>query len=299
MRFALASVVLLVLGANAFAHDTSATNASEEVLPAPPIYKANDVTVTERLGAKVPLDAAFTTADGVKVTLGDVLTGELPTILTFNYADCPMLCSLQLNGLMTALPELTKPAPDVTGKDVAFRIGKQFRIVTISLEPNETLERAQKMRDKYIARLPEAQRAAAKAGWTFLVAQGDAAQIKRVAEAVGFSYVYIKERAEWAHPAALIFLSVTGTVTRYVYGIEFAPQMMRESILKAGTSEPATAVGFMNRCYHFDPSESDHSRAGMMALRIGAAGFVLLLAGYFGFLFVRNARRARPEEVSS
>ncbi len=302
MRLVLSSLVLAVMTANAFA----TPNASEEVLPPPPTYKANEVTVTEHLGAKVPLDATFTTQDGVKVTLGDVLKGELPTILTFNYADCPMLCSLQLNGLMAALPEITKAAKDETGKTAAFRIGTQFRIVTISLEPSETLERAKKMRDKYLARLPEDQREAAKTGWTFLVAsnpasaKSDASQIKRVADTVGFSYVYIEERAEWAHPAALIFLSTTGTVTRYVYGIEFDPQMMRESIFKAGVSEPATAVGFMNRCYHFDPSASDHSRAGMMALRIGAAGFLVLLAGYLGFLFVRrSARRGKPEEVLS
>lgn len=302
MRLVLVSLVLasvvVVRGANAFAQ-----NASEEVLPPPPTYKANDVEVTERLNSRVPLDATFTTQDNTKVTLGDVLKGQLPTILTFNYADCPMLCSLQLNGLMSALPEVTKAAPDVSGKNVAFRIGTQFRIVTISLEPSETLERAKAMRDKYLARLPEDQRAAARTGWTFLVANGDATQIKRVAEAVGFSYVYVKDRAEWAHPAALIFLSTTGTVTRYVYGIEFDPQMMRESIFKAGISEPATAVGFMNRCYHFDPSANDHSRAGMMALRIGAASFLVLLAGS-GFFFVRRrskpqARRAQLEGVNS
>ena len=296
LRFSLLALVLL--GANAFA----APNASEEILPPPPTYKANDVNVTEKLGSRVPFDARFKTQDGTPATLGDVVRGELPTILTFNYSECPMLCSLQLNGLTAALPEISNVAPDASGKNVTFRIGQQFRIVTISLEPNETLERANKMRDRYIDRLPEAQRAAARAGWTFLV--GDAAQIKRVAEAVGFSYVYVKERAEWAHPAALIFLSAAGTVTRYVYGIELDAQMMRESIFKAGIAESATAVGFMNRCYHFDPSASDHSRAGMMALRIGAASFLVLMAACFGFYFIRrNARRVNDrssgEEVIS
>jgi len=295
----LAFASTMLVGVSAFGE----TNAKDEVLAPPPTYKANDVNVVEKLGSKVPLDAKFTTVDGAHVTLGDVLKGELPTILTFNYADCPMLCSLQLNGLMTALPGITASGPAPIGAkegDVAFRIGTQFRIVTISLEPGETRERATRMRDKYIARLPEAQRAAARAGWTFLVADGDASQIKRVADAVGFSYVYVTERAEWAHPAALIFLSTAGTVTRYVFGIEFDPQMMRESIFKAGLAEPSTAVGFMNRCYHFDPSTSDHSRAGMMALRIGAAGFLVLFAAVFGFFFVRrNARRGNPGEAIS
>lgn len=302
---AMASSIVTLVGADAFG---DAPNAKDEVLASPPTYKANDVTVTEKLGAKIPLDAKFKTQDGKPTTLGDVLRGRdgvLPTILTFNYADCPMLCSLQLNGLMTALPGITAPGAAPLGSpkagDVAFRIGTQFRIITISLEPTESLDRAAKMRERYLAKLPDAQREAARAGWTFLVADGDASQIQRVADAVGFSYVYVTERAEWAHPAALILLSTTGTVTRYVFGIEFDPQMMRESIFKAGLAEPSTAVGFMNRCYHFDPSTSDHSRAGMMALRIGAAGFLLVLATCFGLYFVRRRagrRDALGEAIS-
>ena len=291
-----AMVALVVVAASAHADGRDGRgDARDEILPPPPTFKGNGATVTEKLGERVPLDAKFRTQDGTTTTLGEVLKGELPTILTFNYADCPMLCSLQLNGLMAALPGVTAAAPvigDASGRDIRFEIGKQFRIVSISLEPTETPERASKMREKYLARLPEAQRAAARDGWTFLA--GDAADIERVANAVGFGYVYIEERAEWAHPAALIFLSTTGTVTRYVYGIEFDPQVLRESIFKAGIAEPSTAVGFMNRCYHYDPSTSDHSRQGMMALRVGAAGFMLLLAACFGVSFVRrHARRGR------
>jgi len=40
------------------------------------------------------------------VTLGDVMRGDLPAILTFNYSDCPMLCNVQLTGLTTALPKV-------------------------------------------------------------------------------------------------------------------------------------------------------------------------------------------------
>jgi protein SCO1 len=272
--------------------------ADDQILPPPPTYKGNDVNVSEKLGAKIPVDARFRDQDGKLVTLGELLAGELPTILTFNYSDCPMLCNLQLNGLTSVLPVIAEKHDDAR-----FRVGTQFRIVTIDLEPNESLAKLQKMRARYIdrvttsaaySRLGEGQREAARTGWTFLVAAtpGDGAAIRRVAEAVGFSYTYIADRAEWAHPAALIFLSVSGTVTRYVYGIEFEPQVMRESIIKAGTSEPATAVGFMNRCYHFDPDANNHSRAGVMALRIGAAGFVVLLLSVFGMMHVM--RRARP-----
>ena len=116
--------------------------------------------------------------------------------------------------------------------------------------------------------------------------------IRRVAEAVGFKYTYIEDRAEWAHPAALIFLSTTGVVTRYVYGIEFDPAIMRESIFKAGLAESATAVGFMNRCYHFDPEATSHARTGVLVLRLGAVGFIVLLVSGFGvFKLMRRNKR--------
>src|SRR5690349_10649087 len=97
-----AVAIVTALGSGAAFGDplhASGTDSADFVPPTHPMYKANGVTVDEKLGAKVPLDATFRTQDGATVTLGDILKGELPTILTFNYSDCPMLCSLQLNGL--------------------------------------------------------------------------------------------------------------------------------------------------------------------------------------------------------
>ena len=293
-----ALLVLAVMAQPVLAHPgerTAPQAPDEEILAPPPTYKANDVTVTEKLGEKLALDAKFRDQDGKLVTLGEVLhgagdgAGELPTILTFNYSDCPMLCSLQLNGLSKVLPAIAEKQDGSM-----FRVGGQYRIVTIDLEPNESLEKVGKMREKYLERLPENQRELARKGWTFLVAEtkGDGAAIRRVADSVGFSYTYIKERAEWAHPAALIFVSVKGTVTRYVYGIEFEPSVMRESLFKAGQAESASAVGFMNRCYHFDPDANNHSREGVLALRVGAAGFVVLLLAGLGMIHV--IRRSKP-----
>lgn len=290
-----ALLVLAVMASPVLAHpgeQSAPKDGAEEILAPPPTYKANNVNVAEKLGARVPLDAMFRDQDGKLVRLGDVLAqggGELPAILTFNYSDCPMLCSLQLNGLSAVLPQIAEKH-----EGAMFRVGGQFKVVTIDLEPNESIAKMNRMRNKYLARLPESQRELAKKGWTFLVAAapGDGAAIRRVADSVGFTYTYIADRAEWAHPAALIFLSAKGTVTRYVYGIEFDPNVMRDSLFKAGASEPSSAIGFMNRCYHFDPDANNHSREGVLALRIGAAGFVVLLLSGLGMM--RIVRKNRP-----
>lgn len=270
----------------------SEADPKDQVLAPPPTYKGNEVTVVEKLGSRVPLETRLRRHDGNVVTLGDVLHSDLPTILTFNYSDCPMLCNLQLNGLTAVMPQIGER------KDGAlFWAGEQYNIVTISLEPNEDLGRLTQMREKYLGQLPEHLREDARRGWQFLAAErrGDGASIKKIADAVGFAYRYIPERAEWAHPASLILLSSRGIVTRYVHGIEFDPDVMRESILKAGASEPATAVGFMNRCYHYDPDANNHSRAGVLALRIGAAAFLALMLTGFGVLhMVRKNRSSLP-----
>ncbi|HEY4177439.1 MAG TPA: SCO family protein [Kofleriaceae bacterium] len=297
-----ALVLSAVLGATPVVADgvhapTEPASANDVVLPPPPTYKAGKVAVDEKLGALVPIDAKFQTSDGQPVVLGALLDGELPTILTFNYSDCPMLCSLQLNGLTTALPEIAKPVvlPSSGDKQVAFKLGTQFRIITIDLEPKDPVAKLAKMKERYIQRLPAADRDAARKGWTFLAPtfEGDGAQIARVAQSVGFKYEYVAERAEWAHPAALIYLSSRGTVTRYVYGIDFPADIMRESIVKAGLAEQSTAVGFMNRCYHYDPSASDHSYVAVYALRIGAAAFLILFVIGIGVV----VRRRREVEA--
>jgi protein SCO1 len=283
----LVGLIVALAATPALAHSRGG-DADDDVPTAPLTYKGNDVKVDEHLGAKIPLDAQFITSDGKPVTLGELLKGDLPTILTFNYSDCPMLCSLQLNGLSKVLPELTNKIDGFS-----LYLGAHFRIITIDLEPNEPLAKLAKMKAKYINRLPTWQHDQGAAGWTFLRAakQGDGAAIRRVADTVGFKYTYLPDRAEWAHPAALIFLSTSGAVTRYVYGIDFAPAMMRESLVLAGKAESATAVGFLNRCYHYDPEANSHARAGVLALRIGAAGFVVLLTATLALMhFLRKNR---------
>jgi len=88
-------------------------------------------------------------------------------------------------------------------------------------------------------------------------------------------------------------LSAGGAVTRYVYGIEFDPKIMRDSIYKAGMAEPATAVGFMLRCYHFDPDANSHTRGAVIALRVAAASSVFVLLAIFGIMqIVKRSKRS-------
>jgi len=74
---------------------------SEQVQRSDPLPKRLvGVDVKEHLNAPVPMDLGFTDEEGKPVTLKDYFDGSVPVILTMNYSNCPMLCSLQLTALV-------------------------------------------------------------------------------------------------------------------------------------------------------------------------------------------------------
>lgn len=295
-----ASALALVLAATAatVAHAGEPSPAAVVAAPAragdaltalPPGFPGGDVTVTEHPTAQVPLDAQVRTLDGATTTFGELLTGDLPTILTFNYSSCPNLCSTQLASLSNGLA------------GVRWRLGKQFRIVTVVLDPSESLERARDMHDRYVKALPAGSDPAA---WQFVLAPtpaahpADDATVRRIADAVGFTYTFLAETGQYAHPAAMMFLSTDGRVMQYMYGAQFEPLAIDASIVKAGLGATSTAVGFMYRCLHWDPNAKSHAAQGRSALRYGAAGFAVLVLSALGFFHLaRRPRAASPGVV--
>ena len=268
-----------------------APRAGDSIPPPPAIFPGNDVTVAEQPRALVPMDAPLRTLDGAATTLGQAIAGDLPTILTFNYSNCPNLCSLQLGALSSSLT------------DVRWRLGRQFRIITIVLDPSESTETTTATRARYVASLPEG---SDPAGWTFLLAPTQAARpaddatVRRIADAVGFHYTFLADEGQFAHPAALTFLSSDGKVMQYMYGAQFEAKEIDTSIIQAGFGAPSTAVGFMYRCLHWDPGAKSHASEGRSLLRYGAAGFVALMVIILGFFhIVRRTRVATPGAVRS
>ena len=65
----------------------------------------DEVSFEQRLNAQVPLDLVFRNSEGMKVTVGDYLNDK-PVILALVYYECPMLCTLTLNGLLDSLKGL-------------------------------------------------------------------------------------------------------------------------------------------------------------------------------------------------
>ncbi len=257
--------------------------ATGYVEPAPGDF--DGIAVAEQVGAQVPTELQLRSSDGNATTLAEVLAGELPTILTFNYSDCPMLCNMQLSALSEAMEKL----PLVPGR--------QFQVVTVVLNPDESVERAAETKASYLARFPQQRREAMQSGWHFLL--GDKAAIDALAEAVGFAYKYLPERNEYAHPATLILLSPSGRVNQYLHGIQYQPADLNQAIFRAGLGEEQTSLGYILSCFHYDAEANSYADTGEGIMRYGAMGFVLIMLATFGVWQFARARKSSREAGSS
>lgn len=240
----------------------------------------DDVGIDEHLGANVPINLNFVDADGSKVELHDILRGQRPALLSLNYSDCPMLCNLQLDGLAEGL------------RGVGLKAGVDFDIVTVSINPNEKLERTRAYRDKYRHALTEEKSAEHKPeGWHFLT--GDAKNIEILARSVGFRYVFVPEQNEFAHTAALMVLSPDAQITRYLYGVLFEPRDVRLALVEAADGKVGTTMDrILLYCFHYDATTGRYAPLAANIMR--AAGFVttLVLGGALWLAWRRERKLA-------
>lgn len=234
------------------------------------------VDVVEHPGATLPLDAEFFDSNGAVVRLRDYFDGKRPVVLTFNYSNCPMLCSIQLNHFVAGLKGMDKTA------------GDEFEIVTLSIDPAEKPERAAESKLRYLG---DYGRPEAAKGWHFLTSP---TSTRVVADAVGFTYSYNEVRKEWVHAAALIIATPDGRVARYLYGLDYSPQTLELSLIEASDGNIATTLDrFLLYCFHYDETEGNYSPAAMNIMRVGASLTAIILGFVLASFWAAERRKKR------
>jgi protein SCO1/2 len=243
--------------------------------------RLNGIDVIEHLDRSLPLGLEFTDTRGQRVTLADYVKGERPVIFTLNYSDCPMLCSLQLSGLAAALGKLDR------------QLGVDFDVVTVSLNPAETTQRARETEARYrseVATAHGAQPAPGATGWVFLT--GSQRHIDALAEALGIRYGYNEARKEYVHPAVAILSTPSGRISRYLYGIEYQPKTLSLSLVEAAEGKIGTSVDrLILYCFHYDENEGRYAPVAMNIMRVGGSLTALALGSFLGAFWLRQSRR--------
>jgi protein SCO1/2 len=229
------------------------------------------IGIDQKLGAQVDPTIEFRDESGQAVRLGDYF-GTKPMILTPVYYECPMLCSMLLNGLVKALHVMP------------FTAGKEFEIITFSIDPNEQPDLAAQKKLHYVRDYGKPH---AAAGWHFLT--GNEESIHKLAGEIGFRYTYDTYTRQWAHASGIVLLTPAGVVSQYFYGIEYDPADLRLSLIQASNRKLGSLTDhILLYCFQYNPTTGKYSIAIMRVLRTLAVATVLLIAG---FIFVESRRK--------
>jgi len=229
----------------------------------------------QNLNERVPLDTVFTDEAGRTVRLGDYF-GRRPVVMVFAYYDCPMLCTQVINGLASALNVISLTA------------GREFEIVTVSFNPQDTPASASIKKALYLERY---KRPGAADAWHFLT--GDQRSIDRLTKAAGFRYAWDADTKQFAHPTGVIVLTPDGRLARYLFGIEYGPRDLRFAVVEASAGRIGSAVdSLLLYCYHYDPMTGRYGFVIMRAMRLAGAATVLALGGFIAVM-LRRERRTR------
>lgn len=226
----------------------------------------------QKLGDRLPLDLAFRDEEGRTVKLGDYF-GDRAVILNLVYYECPMLCNLVLNGVVQSLKELT------------LEPGRDFEVVTVSFDPEETHVLAAKKKANYLAELgrPEAGPA-----WHFLTGGEDA--IRALTGAVGFKYELDEKTGEYAHGSGILVITPEGRVSHYLFGIEYPARDVRLALVEASSGRIGGVLDKIQLfCYQYNHALGRYSASVMALVQVGCAITIFALGAFLVVMFRREA----------
>jgi protein SCO1/2 len=239
------------------------------------VERLDKINVEEHLGAKIPLDLTFTNDRGEIVPLSSYFGQGRPVVLVLAYYECPMLCTLVLNGLAKGVDEL------------GWTPGKEYSLLTVSIDPTETAQLAASKKKNLLESIGMS---GADPGWMFHV--GEQSQITALADAVGFKYFYDEKIKQFAHPAVVTILSQDGMISRYLYGIEFKKQDLKLALLEASDGKIGNTIDkIILYCYHYDSASGGYTLLAANLMKLGGAITLFVMVIFLTILWIRERKR--------
>jgi len=237
----------------------------------------SEINIDEHLGSQIPLNVSFLDSDGNKVVLKDIVNKT--TILAFVYYKCPGICS----PLMAEISNVVNESDLEPGKD--------YRIVTISMDDRENPEVAHEKKQNFLSMI---NKPFAKDDWKFLT--GDSVSIHRVTEAAGFHFKRVG--TQFIHTTSLIFLSPDGKISRYLFpnydkkgNFMVLPFDFKMAVIDASQGKVMPTVGrLLAFCFSYDPAGKKYV---FNLLNIFGAGTLFLVGIFVVYLKVKKTKKVK------
>jgi len=268
-------LALLALAAAPLCAQKFSAPADQGALP-PNILPAQlvGVEIKEHLNLPVDLNLEFIAENGYPVKLGQYFHKGRPVILDLVYYNCPMLCTLILNGQTEAM------------REIPWTPGNEYEVVTISINPEEGYDVSRQKKMLYLASYDRP-----APGWHFLVDKDGNA--KKLAEMAGFHYRYDPRIGQYAHPSAIMVLTPEGRMARYLYGVRYKARDLRFALAEASEGRITNTIEkILLFCYHYDAKANTYVLFASNFMRGGGILTVILIVFYLRRMFRAEKQRA-------
>jgi protein SCO1/2 len=243
--------------------------------PLPNRNLVDDIGLDQHLNAQVPLDLEFTDEHGQRVRLGDYFHDK-PVILTCVYFRCPMLCTQVLNGVLKSTNAMS------------LQMGKDYTVVSISIDPRETTEMAAAKKETYVQSY---RRPGAEEGWHFLT--GNEKSVAALTKAVGFRYQYDERSDQFMHASGIMVLTPEGKLSRYYYGIDYPPRDLRLGLVESSERRIGSPVDqVLLLCFHYDPQTGRYGLVISRVIRIAGIGTLAAMGIFLSRMYILERRRS-------
>lgn len=243
-----------------------------------PINAAKDMGWTQKLDSQVSLDTPFRDEAGHVMPL-KTFFGKRPVVLVTPFYKCPGICTQELNGLVDTLKD----------DKLKFKLGRDFDVITISINPKEDGELATAKKKEYLDLVNQP---GAETGWHFLT--GEEANIRKVTGEVGFKYVYDTKTDQYAHPSGIVVLTPDGKVSRYFFGVAYGGRDVKLALTEAGKGRIGNiADQFVLACYHYDPQTGQYGPRIFLLMQVMGSLTVLALGSFMVMAFRKDVQQPR------
>ena len=232
----------------------------------PPV-SGDDVGIIEHLDSIIPLDLSFKNEKNEEVTLRSLI--NKPTLLSFVYFDCPSLCNRVLEGVSNV----------VESSDLV--LGKDYQIITLSFNYFDTPPMAKQKKETFLLKNSKAH----ADSWYYLT--GDSMSIVRLTNSAGFKFK--RAGLNFIHPAAIIMLSPSGKITRYLYGVSYLPFDLKMAVVEAGKGLSRPTINrVLDFCFAYD---TDNKRYALDITKISGVLVIFFLLLFVAILLIRKNRK--------
>ncbi|MGH7244293.1 MAG: SCO family protein [Phycisphaerales bacterium] len=301
-RQLLALVPALAMAAGASAQIGRAYDPSKAGIAPATGAMTSGLDTDQKVGAFVPMELQFTSAEGKQVRVGDLFdlqkgsaaSGGMhrPVLVCLVYYDCPVVCSATMDKLAGAFRRLD------------YKIGKDYKVAYFSFDSTETAARAKQVKDAYLVGHPDGLWDGGKFNpviadnWNFFV--GTAAANRELANSLGFKY-RASDNGQFAHSSVFMILTPDGRVARYLspfLGDDKAlAEQMKLALIEASDGKIAKGVSelMMSWCFMYDPKAGAYTLQAMRVMKIGAIVSIAAVGSLvMGMMIMERTRRRRP-----